>query len=230
MGRSHDSWRRPSQDVSLDDLTGWRFGRSIVMEIPMSFNAVLVGGNMFSNRKREGIDTKVVHMANRCLHCGRKAWGKHQLKYWYIIYLFKTWRVHTKPTILDHLCPETFIGSCGVFPNPQSQHLPMLHRLTATNPLTFLNQLLAILEFWMSGYENWQIDSVEMSTICLLFAKDFTLPIFVPPMWWNHSQKSIAFAFDWSPIIKWWYSNFPWMAIISQQISKWVQWTHVFWM
>lgn len=102
-----------------------------------------------------------------------------------------------------------------------------LHRLTAT-PLTFLNQLLAILEFWMSGYENWQIDSVDMSKICLLFAKDFTGPIFVPPMWWNHSQKSIAFAFDWSPIINWWYSNFPWMVIISQQISNWVQWTHVF--
>lgn len=132
----------------------------------MSSNAVLIGGNMFFNRKCEGINTKVVHMANSCLYCGRPAWAKHQLKYWYIIYLFKTWRVHTKPTILDHLYPETFIGSCGVFPNPQSQHLPMLHRLTATNPLTFLNQLLAILEFWMSGYENWQIDSVEMSTIC----------------------------------------------------------------
>lgn len=88
MGRSHDSWRRPSQDVSLDDLTGWRFGRSIrhpvrlqwqvapvKMEIPMSSNAVLVGGNMFFNRKREGIDTKVVHMANRCLYCGRIAWA-----------------------------------------------------------------------------------------------------------------------------------------------------------
>ena len=75
MGRSHDSWRRPSQDVSLDDLTGWRFGRSIVMEIPMSSNAVLVGGNMFFNRKREGIKTKVVHMANRCLYCGRIAWA-----------------------------------------------------------------------------------------------------------------------------------------------------------
>lgn len=163
MGRSHDSWRRPSQDVSLDDLTGWRFGRSIVMEIPMSLNAVLVGGNVFFNRKREGINTKVVPMANRCLYCGRKAWAKHQFKYWNIICLVKTWRVHTKPTILDHfpLYPETFIGSCGVFPNPQSQHLPMLHRLTATNPMTFLNQLLAILEFW-------QIDSVEMTTICLL--------------------------------------------------------------
>lgn len=71
---------------------------------------------------------------------------------------------------------------------------------------------------------DWQRRNVH--NLFLLFTKDFTGPIFVPPMWWNHSQKSIAFAFAWSPIINWWYSNFPWMAIISQQISKWVQWTN----
>lgn len=79
---------------------------------------------------------------------------KQQLKYWNITYLVKTWRVHTKPTILDHfpLYPETFIGSCGFFQILKASIYPCCTDSQQPTPWPS----------WISCWQSWSFECQVM--------------------------------------------------------------------